>query len=256
MPQREFTPTGAPCWVDLLTSDPDRAGSFYGQIFGWTAEQGGEEHGGYITFFKNGEPIAGGMQNTAEIASPDVWAVYLSTSNAQATADAAVTHGGRVLVPPMRILDQGTMTVLGDAGEAAIGAWQPDAHKGFGLVGESGTPCWFELRTRAYEASVKFYVDVFHWEAHVMSDSADFRYTTLGENSSAMAGIMDAAGHLPEGTPGKWSIYFGVENTDATLAKVEALGGSITMPAEDSPHGRLAEAADPTGALFKIVSVS
>ena len=65
---------------------------------------------------------------------------------------------------------------------------------------------------------------------------------------------MDASAFLPEGVPAHWSIYFGAESTDAALAKIVDLGGSIVMPAEDTPYGRLATAADPTGALFKLVA--
>lgn len=70
------------------------------------------------------------------------------------------------------------------------------------------------------------------------------------------AGIMDAANFLPEGVPAHWSIYFGVADTDAALTTVVELGGSIVMPAEDSPFGRLAQVADPTGAGFKLVAPS
>ena len=38
MPARDSAPAGAPCWIDLFSSDPDRAEEFYGEIFGWTAE--------------------------------------------------------------------------------------------------------------------------------------------------------------------------------------------------------------------------
>jgi hypothetical protein len=51
-------------------------------------------------------------------------------------------------------------------------------------------------------------------------------------------------------------VYFGVEDTDAALAKVVDLGGSILMAAEDTPYGRLAAAADPTGARFKLVAAN
>jgi uncharacterized protein len=65
---------------------------------------------------------------------------------------------------------------------------------------------------------------------------------------------MDAAGFLPEGVPAFWAIYFAVDSTDAALEKVVELGGSVVTGAEDSPNGRLATAADPTGARFKLVS--
>ena len=154
----------------------------------------------------------------------------------------------------MDVADLGTMAVLGDAGGAAIGVWQPGTHQGFGLVGEPGTPTWFELHTRDYAAAVTFYRDVFGWDTEVASDTPEFRYTTLGHGDGAMAGIMDASGFLPAGVPAHWSVYFGVADTDAALAKIVELGGRVVMAAEDTPYGRLATAADPTGATFKLVA--
>jgi predicted enzyme related to lactoylglutathione lyase len=254
MPQRDAAPIGAPCWVDLFTSDPDTSRAFYGQLFGWTSEEAGEEYGGYMNFFKEGLPVAGCMRNDGQSGVPDVWSVYLATDDAQATVDAAVAHGGQVLVPAMQVMELGSMAVVTDAGQAAIGVWQPGLHKGFGVLGEPGTPTWFELHTREYDASVDFYREVFKWDAHVASDTPEFRYTTLGGGDAPLAGIMDATAFLPEDVPANWSIYFGVEDTDAALAEIVDLGGSITMPAEDTPYGRLAQATDPTGALFKLVA--
>jgi predicted enzyme related to lactoylglutathione lyase len=82
----------------------------------------------------------------------------------------------------------------------------------------------------------------------------EFRYTTLGEGDAALAGIMDATGYLPDGVPSSWQIYFGVDDADAALAKIVELGGSVLQPAEDTPYGRMAQAADPTGTVFKIVA--
>ena len=70
MPKREEAPTGAPCWIDLLTSDPDRSRSFYGQLFGWTSEDAGEQYGGYINFQKDGIQVAGCMRNDGQSGTP------------------------------------------------------------------------------------------------------------------------------------------------------------------------------------------
>ena len=59
---------------------------------------------------------------------------------------------------------------------------------------------------------------------------------------------------MPEGTPSAWAIYFGVDDTDAALERVVELGGTVTQPAQDTPYGRLAQAADPTGASFKLMA--
>jgi predicted enzyme related to lactoylglutathione lyase len=87
-----------------------------------------------------------------------------------------------------------------------------------------------------------------------VSDTPEFRYTIAQYGSDQLAGIMDATGFLPEGAPAHWAVYFGAEDADATLATITSLGGSVIRPAEDTPYGRLAEAADPTGVHFKIVA--
>ena len=99
MPKRDRAPLGAPCWVDLFSSDTDRARAFYGELFGWTSEQSGPEFGGYVNFVKNGAPIAGCMHNDGSQGMPDTWSVYLATDDAQRTADATLANGGQVYAP-------------------------------------------------------------------------------------------------------------------------------------------------------------
>jgi uncharacterized protein len=254
MPRRDTAPIGAPCWVDLMTSDPGRARDFYCQLFGWTAEEPAPEFGGYFNYQKDGVRIAGCMPSQFGSGQPDVWSVYLTTDDAAKTVEAAAANGGEVHVTPMAVGDLGTMAVVSDSGGAAIGIWQPGVHPGFGIVTETGAPSWFELQTRGYDAAVAFYRDVFRWDTHVVSDTPDFRYTTLAHGDDWLAGIMDASGFLPEGVPSHWSVYFGVDDADAALTKIVELGGSVLAPAEDTPYGRLATAADPTGAQFKLVA--
>ncbi len=254
MPRRDSAPIGAPVWVDLLTSDPEKSRAFYGELFGWQSEAAGEEFGGYANFSLDGVQVAGNMGNDGQAGVPDGWAVYLASADAAATVDAAAANGGAVVFPPMAVGELGTMAIVTDPGAGRIGVWQPGLHKGFGILAESGAPSWFELHTRAYDASVRFYRDVFNWDTHVVSDEPEFRYTTLGEGESQLAGIMDASAFLPEGTDAEWSIYFGVDDTDKALARIVDLGGAIVQPAQDTPYGRLAHASDPTGARFKLVA--
>ena len=64
---------------------------------------------------------------------------------------------------------------------------------------------------------------------------------------------MDGTRFLPPGEDPAWGVYFKVSDTDAALERATALGGTVTQPAYDTPYGRLAEVADPTGARFKLV---
>ena len=254
MPKIDAIPAGAPCWVDLFTSDMDRARSFYEQVLGWTAEVNPPEYGGYVTFLSDGAGVAGAMTNDGSTGQPDGWNIYLAVDDAAATVDAAQAAGGSVMVPTMDVMTLGRMAVVTDTGGAAIGIWQPGEHKGFGLLAEPGAAGWFELHTRAYDDSVGFYQKVFGWDTAVAGDEPGFRYTTLGEGEDGKAGIMDATAFLPDGVPAHWSVYFSVADTDATVAKVQELGGALTQGPDDTPYGRLASCTDPTGALFKLVA--
>jgi predicted enzyme related to lactoylglutathione lyase len=254
--KRDDAPVGAPCWVDLLTTDPDRSRDFYGRLFGWTVEDPGEDYGGYVNFLSQGIHVAGCMRNDGSAGVPDLWSVYLATDDAEATVARAVEHGGQVMVPAMDVMALGRMAVVVDVGGAVIGMWQPGEHRGFGIIGEPGAPTWFELHTRDYDATLDFYREVFSWSTRVESDTPEFRYTTLAVGDEQFAGVMDASAFLPEGVPAGWSVYFGVADTDVALSEVVALGGEVLMAAEDTPYGRLATAADPTGAVFKLVAPS
>jgi predicted enzyme related to lactoylglutathione lyase len=250
--KRVDLPLGTPCWVELLTSDPERSQAFYGRLFGWTVEDPGSDYGGYKNFRLKGERVAGCMRNDGQGGVPDLWSTYLAVADAEATVASAAGHGGQVMVPPMDVMALGRMAVVADAGGAVIGIWQPGEHRGFAYVGEPGAPNWFELHTRDYDASLDFYRDVFGWQTRTEGDTPEFRYTTVVVGEEQYAGVMDASGFLPEGVPGGWSVYFGTDDCDHTLSEVVSLGGEVVMKAEDTPYGRLATAADPTGAVFRL----
>src|SRR5438309_3631709 len=161
MPARKTAPVGAPCWVDLMTSNTAGSRAFYSQLFGWTAGEPAEEFGGYFNFSKDGVLVAGCMASQAGSGVPDVWSVYLATDDARKTIDSAVANGGQVHVPAMDVADLGTMGVVGDPGGATIGLWQPGSHEGFGVLTEAGAPSWFELHTRDYAGALTFYRKVF-----------------------------------------------------------------------------------------------
>lgn len=240
---------GAPCWIDLYTSDTAKATAFYGELFDWKATEPQPELGGYFTFTREGKHVAGCMANDGSAGYPDAWGVHLLADDVEAIAKATPEHGGTVAFEPMTIAEHGRSTMVSDPGGSMVGAWQPGTQKGFEVTGEPGAPAWFELHTGAYDDAVAFYREVFGWDAHVMSDTDEFRYTTLGQGEGQLAGIMD-----DQAEPSGWNVYFEVADADAALERIAALGGSVLRPAEDTPYGRLAQAADPTGASFRLVA--
>lgn len=254
MPTRDRAPIGSPCWVDLWTSDVEGSRKFYSELFGWEAQEPSPEFGGYFMFTRAGIPIAGGMGDMPDLPAQNVWKVYLSTDDIAKTLERAETEGAQIVSPQMAVADLGVQAVLVDPTGAHLGAWQPGTFPGFTVLNEHGAPSWFELHTRDHAGAVAFYRSVFDWETNTVGDSDEFRYTTMRDPSGGedLAGIMDAKSFLPEGVPSQWSVYWEVDDADATVAKVRSLGGSVVMDATDTPYGRLATVTDPAGAQFKL----
>jgi hypothetical protein len=254
MPTRDKAPIGSPCWTDLWTSDVEGSRRFYNELFGWEAEAPNPDFGGYFMFTRNGVPTAGAMGAMGDTAADNSWKIYLTSDDITKTVLMAEAEGAQVIAPAMAVAGLGTQAVLIDPTGAHLGAWQPGTFEGFSVLNEPGAPSWFELHTRDHATAVAFYRSVFRWETNTVGDSDEFRYTTMRDpdGEGELAGIMDAASFLPEGVPSHWSIYWEVDDADATVAKVKALGGSVVLDAQDTPYGRLATVADPAGAQFKL----
>jgi hypothetical protein len=257
MSVRATAPAGAPCWADLQTSDPELSIRFYTGLFGWVAGEAASEFGGYFMFLRDGVPVVGCMRSDSAAPVSDVWSLYLATDDVEKSLEGVAAHGGQVRVPAMPVGDSGTMAFAIDPSGAGIGLWQPGDFHGFSVLGEPGTPAWFELVTRDFPAAGGFYRDVFGWRTTVLSDTDDFRYRTLDDPSGAeggLAGLMDGSRFLPEGVPSHWSLYLTVDDTDATAARAAELGGAVVEPPADTPFGRMAHLRDATGADFRIIA--
>ena len=246
---------GHPIWVELYTSDPPAAAAFYARLFGWTAEDAGPDYGGYLTFQRDGGAVAGCMVNDpphehGTTGGVNSWSVYLESNDAEATVRMAEANGGAISIEPMQVGDLGHMAFVTDPGGALVGIWQPGRHEGIASRAEPGAPAWFELFTADYAAALDFYTNAFGWNVHTVTDTDEFRYSTLGKDEEALAGVMDVSGtDDPEG----WSVYFAVADTDETVAVAEDAGGAVLRPAEGTPYGRMAWLADPHGARFKVL---
>ena len=257
MPTRNtpFAP-GTPCWVDLLSSDKEASRTFYTELFGWSSLDAGPEYGDYTNFSSDGHKVAGMMANSPDSGTSDCWNTYLSTADIEATVASATEAGAQPIVPAMQVGDLGSMAVLIDPAGGAFGVWQPAAHTGFQKYNEPGSVTWDEYHSRDFATSSAFYTKVFGWTIEYTSDTDDFRYLTahLGDGGESVAGMMDSHTFLLPGAPSMWTVYFSTVDIDASSARAVELGGTLIRPAEDTPFGRLAELADPTGALFKLHS--
>ena len=105
-----------------------------------------------------------------------------------------------MIVPPMDVLDAGRMAIFSDPVGAVIGVWQPNAHKGAGIVNEPGTLTWNELVTTDTAAAQSFYDKVFGWGA-VTHGEGPGAYTEFQVAGRSIAGMMERPAEMPEMPP-------------------------------------------------------
>ena len=117
---------------------------------------------------------------------------------------------------------------------------------------DPGQPCWVDLMSPDVDASTAFYSAVFGWEASDEHDDEGNRiYVNLSLDGRAVAGIGEQAPGMPP--MAIWNSYVCSSDVAATVAKVEAAGGSVLMPPmQVMAAGHMAVIADPTGAAISI----
>ncbi len=246
--------SGTPCWVDLGVADIAKASAFYAALFGWELLPGPPEAGGYTVCLKDGLPVAGiGPQMGPP--GPSAWTTYLAAGDADQTATKIKAAGGQVVMGPMDVMNLGRMAIATDPGGAMFGLWQAGAHTGVQRANEPGSLSWNENLSRDFEDNKSFYHAVFGYDFGDIGD-AGFRYATLKIGGTEVGGIGELDSSSPAGVPAHWSVYFAVEDTDAAVAKVSALGGATQRPSWDTPYGRMAVVTDDHGAAFSLISIA
>ena len=248
------TPLGRFCWFDLMTTKPDAAPDFYGQIAGWTTgdSDGGEEP---YTMWMNGETPIGGLMQLPEEAiqsgAPPHWLAYVSTPDLNATVEKATGLGAKVMVE-MEIPSVGSFAVISDPQGAVFAAFQPSGdtpgHDGPAAIGEFS---WHELAADDWEAAWSFYSELFGWTQTDRMDMGEGgMYQMYGRGAHPLGGMFNRPPEMPWCA---WLFYITVADVNAAAEKVKELGGQVLNGPMEVPGGDLvAQCLDPEGAAFAI----
>ena len=119
-----------------------------------------------------------------------------------------------------------------------------------------GSWIWYELMTPDADAAKTFYDAVVGWNIIPGSEQTN-GYGFIANTDGGMTGGMLALSEemIANGARPCWLGYVGVDDVDASLAAIEAAGGSRLMDAVDIPGaGRIAMVADCCGAPFYIMT--
>ena len=246
-------PNGVFSWVDLGTTDTEAAKTFYSALFDWSFLDIPTESGNVYSMGQiEGKNVAGlGPLDPETLAQgvPPYWSSYVKHDDVDAVAARAAEAGGNVLFPPFDVTEAGRMTMIQDPTGAMFGVWQPGDHIGAQLVNMPNTLVWNELQTRGIDEARAFYGAVFDWAYDTDANG----YVTCKVDDRVQAGMMQTADSMGD-IPPNWSIYFLVEDVEATAAKAQELGGKVLVP--PSPAGELGTFSvvqDPQGAVFGVI---
>lgn len=235
-------PNGTFCWIDLGTTDVQGAKSFYGDLFGWDFE----DVPGYTMCRLDGKVVTG-IHEHAESEGTG-WSSYISADDVSATTAAARELGAEVTVEPSDVTGAARMAVIREPSGAEVSLWQAAGFGGAQLVNEMGTWSWNELVTPAVGKAKDFYGGLFGWTASDVPGPIERAGFAIGD-------LLIAGAHAPvpgeDATP-RWTVTFRVADTDASVEKVQELGGTVVLPPMDIPIGRFSVVADPRGAAFTV----
>jgi uncharacterized protein len=252
MGERTQHAPGTFSWVDLTTTDQAAARAFYGALFGWEADDMPAGEGIVYSMMKAGvahvAAISSQPQAQREAGVPPTWNSYVTVASADQTAAKAAELGATVHAQPFDVFDAGRMAVIQDPQGAWFMVWEPKRHIGAGLVNAPGALVWNELATNDLDGATAFYAGLFGWEIAQFPGSEQ-TYLAIKNGEASNGGIREAE---PSGVPPHWLVYFGVDDLDAALRRVQDLGGTLHAGPIDIQMARIAIVADPQGAVLAL----
>jgi predicted enzyme related to lactoylglutathione lyase len=246
-----------PMWVDLSSTDAEAARNYYSKVFGWKVEVNPDpQYGGYGLAKISGKDVAGIGPKMEGDPGPSAWTVYIGSHDVADTVKKVEAAGGKVLVPPMDVGDQGKMVIAQDPSGAVVGVWQAGKMAGAQSMGAPNTFGWAELNARGVEKAKPFYKKVFGWNDKKSEGPADAPpYWEFNLGGDSFAGGMEMNPMVPAEMPSYWLAYFSVDDVDKAFDKAIYAGGKELMAPDNFPGGRFAIVSDPTGAVFGLLNM-
>jgi uncharacterized protein len=268
MSERDGYEPGVPCWVATVHPDPEKAVSFYTELFGWEATNlmPVESPSKYFVCTRRGRDVAAIGSERGALSVP-AWDTYIWAENADDTVAKVTDAGGSVVIEPFDLLDAARVAVGADPAGAVFGVWQPAEHRGAQLVNEPGAWSMSQLNTRDPEGAKAFYGAVFGWETDTF-DMGEGEITlwrlpgyvggepTQPVSREVVGAMVPISGdQSPEDVSAYWSLDFWVDGVDAAADKAVELGGEVKISPFDTSVGRTAVLADPQGAVYSVSKV-
>ncbi|MGC4251104.1 MAG: VOC family protein [Sphingobium sp.] len=252
-------------WYELMTSDPQAAIAFYGDVVGWSAQafEGGQHS--YNVISGSAGPLGGIMAIPAEAKDCGMgpwWGGYIGSVDVDADAKRLSDAGAKVQRAPEDITGVGRFAVMADPGGATFLLLKGSSPEGMDAPSPmaTGHVGWHELYSGDFDADLAFYTSQFGWgkgDAMDMGEMGSYQLFSMSGSTDfnhMSGGMMKKPPQMPG--PPLWLFYFVVKDIDEALAKVNAGGGTVLNGPMEVPGGAwIIQATDPQGAMFALVGM-
>lgn len=236
---------GRPCWVDVTVATTEERHAlmrFWGSLFDWTYEEGGEETGHYTIASHDGHPVMGFGQGEGGAGE---MTTYFATDDVAATVERATSLGGTVGFGPMDVTDVGKMAIVVDPTGAHHGLWQPGTFAGFGEAYEVGTPGWFDHASGDPAAAAAYYAALTGYSATPMQGS-----TILADGDQWFASV--SPNPLPARKP-QWSALYITDSLERVRETVTRAGGKVAIAEMPVPGSAITVFTEPVKGTYVTV---
>jgi predicted enzyme related to lactoylglutathione lyase len=243
-------------WFELLTTDPDAAQSFYGDVVGWNAKSSGMPGMDYRLLSAGDGEVAGLMKMPDGMGNGPTWLGYIGVDDVDDSVARIERAGGTTHMAATTMPGVGRMAMVADPqgvsfyvmrgeGDAPSTAFSEPGERSIGHV------VWCELSAPDPDKALAFYREQFGWGQEggmPMGELGEYRFLQAGD-----VGFGALMGVVPGGAPG-WQFYFHVPDIDAAAERIGSGGGTVVQEAMEIPGGDYALVArDPQGAGFGLV---
>jgi uncharacterized protein len=114
--------------VELVTTDINKAKSFYSSLFDWKLEDHDMGNMTY-TMVRVGNGVGGGMMKHPMPGAPSAWVPYVDVPDAAAATAKAKTLGAKILRDVGEVPHAGSFSIIQDPTGGVLGLWQDKSRK-------------------------------------------------------------------------------------------------------------------------------
>jgi hypothetical protein len=243
-------------WYELITTDIERAKSFYTKVLGWGTHDVTMPSIAY-SLFTVGEVSVSGLMNlpegTRKLGAKPRWIGYVGVDDVDATIGHIKQLGGAVHVPPTDFSNFSRFAVVADPQMAIFGliTWLRPGQRPQPDLNMPGWVAWHELLAADREKALAFYGALFGWQKAEakMGRMGTYQLFSIGEQTIGGIFTKPRTVSVPS-----WVYYFNVDDIDEAAKRVKLGGGQILEGPIEVPGGSwILQCLDPQSALFALV---